>query len=216
MNIKKPTSRTKTIGRAFGYSDDDLSTPGHDALCLWARRNMWTLLQEMMVPPLWMLHEAVPGRVAEEENKRYQRDLERKSRYPSGREPNLPKTLPELSEKWFSWYKPELEKRIPGGWIDVYTSGNAYCDYVKNMHTGDPDWSRTEWRFAIEVKTTIRSLGELIRQLRVYQEWVRMRPPFSQICVLSPDATFAEDLREEGFLFHVAQIPPSDQGSLPT
>jgi hypothetical protein len=54
-----------------------------------------------------------------------------------------------------------------------------------------------------EVKTTIPSLGELLRQLSMYRQYLRKhRDEFDpQIVVVCPDARFADKIREQGFGF---------------
>jgi hypothetical protein len=57
------------------------------------------------------------------------------------------------------------------------------------------DW--TDFRsFAFDAKTTIRSLGELIRQFKAYRTYSRL--PFYAV---SPDSRFANDISDEGFGF---------------
>jgi len=58
-------------------------------------------------------------------------------------------------------------------------------------------WADTPQRgFGFEAKVAIPSLGELIRQLRLYQQYCR-----HQLYVVSPDDRFAEQLLAQGFGF---------------
>jgi hypothetical protein len=58
-------------------------------------------------------------------------------------------------------------------------------------------WPDTPQRgFGFEAKVAIPSLGELIRQLRLYQQYCRY-----QLYVVSPDDRFAEQLLAQGFGF---------------
>jgi hypothetical protein len=53
-----------------------------------------------------------------------------------------------------------------------------------------------------EVKTTISSLGELLRQLGQYREYLKRRDkPEYPLFVVSPDARFADKIREQGYGF---------------
>src|SRR4030042_1349778 len=51
--------------------------------------------------------------------------------------------------------------------------------------------------FAFEVKTVIPSLGEVIRQIRMYQEYTT----YTVFCVVSPDSRAADVLRKQGIAF---------------
>jgi len=61
------------------------------------------------------------------------------------------------------------------------------------------DWN-THWSdfrsFAFEAKTTIRSLGELIRQLKAYRAYSKV-----PLYAVSPDSGFEKELSDEGFGF---------------
>ena len=50
---------------------------------------------------------------------------------------------------------------------------------------------------AIEIKTAIPSLGELVRQIRMYQTYLKVK--FIIVC---PDDRFAEPLRSQGIHFY--------------
>src|SRR5439155_20117763 len=61
------------------------------------------------------------------------------------------------------------------------------------------DWNAywSDFRsFAFEVKTTIRSLGELIRQLKAYRAYSKV-----PLYAVSPDSGFEKELSDEGFGF---------------
>jgi len=50
--------------------------------------------------------------------------------------------------------------------------------------------------FAFEAKTTIRSLGELIRQLKAYRAYLKV-----PLYAVSADSRFAKEISDEGFGF---------------
>lgn len=81
---------------------------------------------------------------------------------------------------------------------------------------GAPTWRTLrspEQRFGFEAKVDIPSLGELIRQLRLYQQF-RHHPLY----VVSPDDRFAEQLVAQGFGFikypdgTIQKPPPTRRG----
>jgi hypothetical protein len=73
----------------------------------------------------------------------------------------------------------------------------ARSDPIRRLPTWKANWCETrEPQFAFEAKTVIGSLGELIRQLRLYQQYCR-----HQLYVVSPDDGYAEQLVEQGFGF---------------
>jgi hypothetical protein len=218
----KPTSKSRAIGRRFGHSDDDLTTPGHDALVLWCRDHAQDLLDMYITPRICELQQKAIDWFAECEKERFAREVasfntylvevaERKRRGDSNRpvpvrEPRPIRAAAKLPDKECVLDAPILEKPIPGGWIDVFLSGEFYAD----AHASG--WSTAKWCLAIEVKTSIRSLGELLRQLRVYQQFMEQLQRYdsrsdkqvthAQVLVVSPDARFAQDLRQQGFYFY--------------
>jgi hypothetical protein len=64
-----------------------------------------------------------------------------------------------------------------------------------------PKTSYKESRIHFEIKTKIPSLGELIRQLRFYQQYLP-NEHHNLIVVVCPDDEYKEILNEQGFLFY--------------
>jgi len=115
----------------------------------------------------------------------------------------------------------ELERAIPrrqyettpiAGWIDVVLSvrvlrviaGAAPSDEYGRPYLGVDPTRYAKWiaywadfqSFAFEAKTTIRSLGELIRQLKAYRAYSKL-----PVYAVSPDSRFANEISDEGFGF---------------
>lgn len=65
-----------------------------------------------------------------------------------------------------------------------------------------PDWDTKYYQQAVyfEVKSTIPSLGELIRQINTYREYVK-----SPFVIVSPDDRFIEPLKSQGIRFYKYQ-----------
>ncbi|SRR6266404_4582624 len=115
----------------------------------------------------------------------------------------------------------ELEHRIfrrryeasdIAGFIDVVLSARALrlnAGIVPSDDYGRPylgidaktyaDWN-VRWtdfrRFAFDAKTTIRSLGQLIRQFKAYRTYSKL-----PLYAVSPDSRFAKEISDEGFGF---------------
>lgn len=87
--------------------------------------------------------------------------------------------LPQRGYRWgiaknSNYGKPEIEQREKPRWVIDKKDAKVY----------------------FEVKSSIPSLGELIRQIRLYQEYVDA--PFVIVC---PDDTFAQSLQAQGIDF---------------
>ncbi|MEQ8625513.1 MAG: hypothetical protein RJQ00_00390 [Vicingaceae bacterium] len=87
------------------------------------------------------------------------------------------------------------------GFIDLWTK--IQC---KLFDKEDKEWFETEINVFIEVKTQIKSLGELIRQMRAYQAY-EPRHLRNEYIIVSPDDKFQKLLNQQGFYFHKYQDP---------
>lgn len=218
---------SKDIGKRLGYSDEDLSTPGHDALCIWACENAGSLVDQIACEFVntrrnkeidWFRKEEA-SRVAkaEENEKSNEKRRELYGKAGDAKAIESETKAPQLTDddKEIEFDKPLLEVSVSGGWIDVLIR----CVAKMSVYVSDIDYrtamyiapKRVEWGaghfdIAIEVKTSIRSLGELLRQLRVYEKAAISGRPLL-ICVLSPDDRFATQIREQGFLFIRKDLP---------
>jgi hypothetical protein len=96
-------------------------------------------------------------------------------------------TMPRLSYLPLERYICSINNPPPWRW-------NEHA----NWHAWQPEWNVQfePHETAFEVKTTIPSLGELLRQLKLYEQHFK-----GKIFVVAPDARFAEKIREQGFGF---------------
>jgi hypothetical protein len=91
----------------------------------------------------------------------------------------------------------------------IYAGGVRYIDMVIEANVGG-----REFRLLCEVKPVIRSIGELIRQLRQYE------PRSSHggtvcVAIVSPDDRFRAIIEKQGFIFIKAPQPEyGPQGGL--
>jgi hypothetical protein len=112
--------------------------------------------------------------------------------------------------------RPILRRRSDtdiAGYVDVVlyvsslrvSAGNAPSDDYGRPQLGVDARRYTAWSvtwsdfrsFAFDAKNDIRSLGELLRQIKAY----RMYLPQLLFYVVSPDSRFAKEIRDEGFGF---------------
>lgn len=84
------------------------------------------------------------------------------------------------------------------GFLDMKVEASTRIPMVDGgpLRHGRDWWSG---RFYIEAKSTIPSLGELVRQLNLYQQYVGLYP--GQFIIVSPDVRYAAKLRDLGFGF---------------
>lgn len=87
-------------------------------------------------------------------------------------------------------------------WEQPIMSGanNQYC-------IGFVDMWLPQCRICVEVKSKIDSAGELIRQIRMYEQYVRHVDSF---VVVSPDDRFKSALESQGILFYKYTGDPLD------
>lgn len=89
---------------------------------------------------------------------------------------------------WVTWELPVGDPRWIAGFIDLYLQVGRKAQY----------WTKT-YKLAFEVKTVLPSLGDLIRQIRFYQEkWGGSPPVFY---VVSSDTKHIATLRNQGIGF---------------
>ena len=197
MAVEK--SRATTLQEKFGFKDEDLHTPKHDALMLWLDRNADELVQEFFAVPSDWPAEVIAG-VRSEAAKLVESRFGLRQWCGLGAVPSRALVIAKKT-----WEKPIVTaKGYAIGFADMEVVAFrpsmlsfSYCDRL------DANRPAAEWYVEIvkehvvfEVKTAIRSVGELVRQIRLYQEYLK-----GHYIVVSPDDRFAEVLREQGIQF---------------
>jgi hypothetical protein len=200
--------KAKTLQERFGFADPDLKTPKHDAIMFWLDTEIPTVLTQLFGAPRWEYRDSFDS-----------------SYYPSGMpEGGMLAAKPGLKEEINAelgitslppkrsivkvWERPILDRARSStytiGFADMYVSwGDQWIDCLWKP------WSPFEFIKSrvitardrgvyFEVKPNISSLGELIRQLRMYRTYTE---PEEKWVVVSPDTRFADKLREQGFGF---------------
>lgn len=97
-----------------------------------------------------------------------------------------------------SWGRPVLAYSRPRPELMYEHEHRWEWNAYGNWEEWQPTWDITyvKYEVAFEVKTTIPSLGELLRQLKLYEQHFT-----GKIFVVAPDARFADKIREQGFGF---------------
>lgn len=228
--------RATTLQQKFGFQDNDLSTPAHDALMVWLDQNVaeYVLAQfsttwqpkEIMEIGEMMLgrvkNEVIPSRhnsivlsrlnlerVQKNGTSKFDQALNSSDKYMvelekaqqslqeavDWRPTEPPNKTIEIIEK--VWESPILSGKYMVGFADMKVLVSV--DYLSfKFDFGFPEWDvRSQVRnFLFEVKPTIPSVGELIRQIRMYQEYQG-----GKYVVVSPDDRFVSVLADQGIKF---------------
>lgn len=111
------------------------------------------------------------------------------------------------------WEQPIVSREYTVGFVDIYATYEMPCLSVKGIEPTGPGYSHfalksdkslPEWYIhwtdkavAFEIKTNIPSLGELIRQIRMYQTYLS-----AKFVVVSPDDRFADPIESQGIGFY--------------
>lgn len=209
---RKPAA--ETLRERLAFNDPDRSTPLHDDICLWLDEwlhdedHLWTLCHGGR-------REWTPQRIErllrEEEACRtrqlaspYTQDRDRAEWDRRVLGPPPPFEGPELLGT--CWEKAIGDEKWVSGFIDL----NAEIEQTGNIALGEhfahsnygvcrpSEWhiSRHERQYAFEVKSSIPSLGELLRQIRYYE-----RKHTATYYVVAPDDRYAGKLNEQGVGF---------------
>ena len=203
--------KAKTLQERFGFADPDLKTPKHDAIMLWLDAEMPTVLAQLFGAPAWEYKSCLDNS--------YYRDY--RSEIPTdGFEGELEAMRARINADLGiasvphrkivkTWERPIVDrahsKAYTIGFADMLVTwadqvvacnfrrlGYKTWEYVSS----EVNYGHTRGAY-FEVKPSIPSLGELIRQLRMYQTYTQDAP----WVVVSPDTRFADQLRAQGFNF---------------
>lgn len=189
-------ARATTIQQRFGFNDGDLKTPTHDQLMLWLDENVERIINEI-IPNEWTEKDIDwPNQELSKDNR-----LIKVAHLPD-------RTRLEIAEK--IWESPIMSGKYVVGFVDMFIKYKADCiDLIRRDVMWCSGWriEKSVWTVPVcfEVKAAIPSLGELIRQIRMYQEYQG-----GKYVVLSPDARFAEALRAQNINFYHYILDPFD------
>lgn len=220
--------KAESLQARLGFSDPELKTPKHDAIMLWLDKEAKNIAknfgiekkiicsdqQQIIVRLRQGADKAVQNAVKEEEQKP---SLSRKRPvYDLAQSwTGLSAEVPEVPEIRITkvWEKPIMSDKYIVGFVDMSIEAvneeiciqyNLVSDY-REQKLYLPRWSTatTGFELLIEVKPSIVSVGELIRQIRMYQQYIKSPRFFSNFffMVVSPDDRFADILKGQGIYF---------------
>ena len=172
-----------TLQQKFGFQDDDLKSAKHDDIMVWLDTNIERIFQERFIKYFiteW--NESV-------------RDTKNVIKNVSDYNENI---LPGEIQIKKVWEMPIVSKNYTIGFIDFVISFEypklLYSQYRNIAQEAYVDWQQCY--FAFEAKTTIPSLGELIRQIRMYQTYFNYT-----FYVVAPDDKYEQVLKSQNIGF---------------
>jgi hypothetical protein len=208
----EPTNgrRAKTLQERFGFVDNDLTSATHDALMLWLSEpinNTNVSRAAYAAYGVFAKRDEKHPRTIEGEKKAaisFMPSYSRKS--PEVADvPDPPRPLDEVrfKQQQLLWEKPIMSRSYTVGFVDLFVDL-----VIERIELG---WQDDHWQwypssfhalFCFEVKTRIPSLGELVRQVRLYQTYLQN----TKFIVVSPDDRFQSALEAQGIGFVLARL----------
>jgi hypothetical protein len=167
--------KASTLQQRFGFQDDDLKNPNHDEIMMWLDSYVDTIVK------LILKYEGSWSKEKIDE-------LQTKN-YISGELPIKPAM--EIKKIWE--YPVQAKNGFMIGFIDMLVEAYPPC-LTTNGNKWEVDWHTK--RFVFEVKSILPTLGELIRQIRMYEEFVG-----KAFYVVAPDDKYAKMLNQQGIGF---------------
>lgn len=190
-------AKASTMAQRFGFADPDLTTPEHDSLLMWLDANVDAIVRERMGEldrEVWHRERTWDNYVFKPfKGALPQVVLDGLVAYP------LEPTTFRIEKKWEC---PILDKSYTIGFCDMRVSisrkrENAAIELIDNdliKSIGGRTEKATWW---MEIKPSIPSVGELVRQLRMYQSYTTGDKWF----VVSPDTRWCSQIESQGFGF---------------
>ena len=182
-------TRATTIQQKLGFMDDDLKTPKHDEIMLWASSHALEIVTAI-----------VDNRWTDRGIEWLNEDL-RKHGEPTIALADLPPRKP-LEIASVVWEHPIMSKQYVIGFIDLaiwYIEDGLSLDC--QVYTWEIHHHKREYPLCIEVKSSISAASELIRQIQLYRQYQR-----GTYVVVSPDARYADVLKSQGIEFYHYQV----------
>ena len=174
------SAKYQTLMQRHGFADGELKTPEHDRLLFWLKSNAAKLIDEWFARPWDQKEIARPAW-------RGRQQPSSGAVIPSRPAPKLEKMIDE------SPLITADRREYLVGYLDLMARISVpFLILIDGLY--EVWWEQKAVGF--EVKTAIRSYGELLRQLRTYERFFD-----GKIAVVSPDDRFREAILEQGFHF---------------
>lgn len=185
------------MAQRFGFADPDLTTPTHDAILLWLDENIGTIVRAELgeLDGVQEIRSLNSGKMLTDLKPEEQEDIRL---YPMGA------TIFEIKARWEC---PILDRSYTIGFCDMLVSITRTRENGCVYRKYDPTVGRDVFlpgkvsetvHWWMEIKPKIPSLGELIRQLRMYQSYTEREDRWF---VVSPDTRWRSQIESQGFGF---------------
>ena len=202
--------KAQTMAQKFGFMDPELTTPEHDAIMLWLDKT----IVEMNAKKIYGNHPDYKWKW-DDIDKAHDAGLPQPLHLLQEGKITVDPSVSISAIKSKVWEAPILDRTFTIGFADMRV---AYCTCLLNvtsiLEQVRKIESGTEGAFPIhitksmpvswdqlyryfEVKPSIPSLGEVIRQIRMYQTYTAG----AEWWVVSPDTRFKEQLESQGIKF---------------
>ena len=195
----------KTLLSRFGFQDGDLKSPVHDEMMLWLDEHADELVTKVFgaqTPSRASVQDkAVADAMTVAQRRGWGGDRERFE----GQLAVMPTEVQaSMVSLWTlvgkTWEKPVQDERgYTLGFVDMEIIAERPGPGCVVDVYGKAGWEVTTLRLrvAVEVKTAIPSMGELLRQIRLYESWW----PKYRFVVVCPDDRFADAIERQGIRF---------------
>lgn len=204
------------------FQDPDLHTPAHDAIMMWLEENADSVVREHGQVQARYEKARAEARAARDGTKLMVRVIDGSDALLEAGE-----AVVDVETSWevptrFAGGMRYIDMLITADWVEPY-AGVDKEGWIDGRATWTPHLcvSRDRKRFSIacEVKPVIRSVGELIRQLRQYEGHMTTSrhhtTSYARVAVVSPDDRFRAIIEKQGFIFIKAPQPEyGPQGGL--
>ena len=195
--------RAKTIAARFGFQDPELKTPRHDEIMIWLDENMASVLKGM---DIWNPSASSSGSLSVDA---YRAGA---AKFWPGIDLGEPPEMGSVRVRSKLWEFPVQDGKYIVGFIDMAVrASRAGVPYIFGIFLESEKWRRTNWEdknpprwsteeskaeVMFEVKPSITSLGEVIRQINMYRTY---RP--GRYAIVCPDGRFEQQLLSQGIDF---------------
>jgi hypothetical protein len=197
--------KATTIQQKFGFADKDLTTPKHDEIMLWLDANIIQVMAPKVSRHTWSKDSIAGWRTRADQAMANDKDWTG-----LGPIPDYPDLT--ITKRWEYPITTGQGNKFIVGFIDMLATipepRLSVSDITKRSRDGiwyrDSAISLPKWEVyspsisaCFEVKSSIPSLGEVIRQIRMYQQYLEN----VMFYVVSPDDHFADAIRAQNIGF---------------
>lgn len=190
--------RGQTLQQKLGFSDPELTTPKHDELMIWLDRWLDTNCACLIAS---VGHKVSDDVIVDEGA--YHPD---RTRSPAKFVSEFNVAIPDVPYRTYvprkTWEYPITDRSYTIGFADMKCSVRTDGRIYYSPTTGEFSRENYECVFFFEVKPTIPSLGEVIRQIRMYQTYTREYSVISGWFIVSPDDRYKDYIVDQriGFI----------------